>query len=44
VNKIMCGLVAVTSLVVVCWLRFNEIEGILWFPIMIGIIATLNLG
>jgi hypothetical protein len=43
-NKIACGLVAIASLAAVCWLGFNGINGLLWFPITIGLVATLNLG
>jgi CHASE2 domain-containing sensor protein len=42
-NKIACGLVVIASLAAVCWLRFNGMNGLLWFPITIELIATFGL-
>lgn len=43
-GKIMNGLVSIATLAAVCWIGFNKMNGLLWFPIAIGFIATLNLG
>ncbi len=43
VGKVMCGLVVITSLVVVFLMELHGMKGILWFPIIVGFLATIGM-